>query len=184
MPSRWCDNKRPQEICLLCERFISNTTSNWASRKGAKDLTHCKLPSNAIRWVLVLSFLTLQLCQEVSQQPGLMLHGRLNCTHAGIGHLSPACQDTEVPVRRSWSSVAGALAQGGDISITAVQSTSLLLLSRQRAVVKGCVNCLWGSKSQPTGSVVALKALPRPLGVSHWAPTSAGCLIAWQCHRD
>lgn len=74
--------------------------------------------------------------------------------------------------------------QGGGTCIAATESTSLLQLWHQGTIVRERVNCLRGRKSERTGSVVRLKTLPRPLGVSNWVLKSPGCLIAWQCHRD
>lgn len=105
------------------------------------------------------------------------------CTLPGIGHLSQACQDTKVLVHGSWIRVAKAWIRGGGPSAAAAQSTSLLQLSHQGTIVRERVNCLRGSKSKLTGSVVRLKILPRPLGVSHWVLKSLGCFNAWQCHR-
>lgn len=55
---------------------------------------------------------------------------------------------------------------GCGTSDAATQSTSLLQLSHQGTIVRKCMNCLRGSKSKLTGSVVRLKILPRLLGVS------------------
>lgn len=60
-------------------------------------MTHGKLPKNAIRIPLIHRLLTLQLGQEVPQYPGLLLHGWLYSLPA-TGHLSQACQDTQVLV--------------------------------------------------------------------------------------
>lgn len=101
-----------------------------------------------------------------------------------IGHLSQACQDTKVLVHGSWSTVAKAWVQGCGTSVVATQSTSLLRLSHQGTIVRKLWNCLRGSKSKLTGSVLLLKTLPRLLGVCcHWVLKSPRCLIAWQCHR-
>lgn len=100
------------------------------------------------------------------------------CILPGIGHLSQACQDTKVLVHGSWIRVAKAWIRGGGTSVAVAQSTSLLQLSHQGTIVRERVNCLRGSKSKLTGSVVRLKILPRPLGVSHWVLKSPGCFNA------
>lgn len=108
------------------------------------------------------------------------------CTLPGIVHLSQACQDTKVLIQGSWIRVTEAWVQGCGASAAAAaatQSTSLLQLSHQGTIVRERVNCLRGSKSKLTGSVVRLKILPHPLGVSHWVLKSPGCFIAWHRRR-
>lgn len=162
-------------ICLQPWRLHLQPDSKQNFKK-----THSKLLGNAIGCFLVRRLLSLQLGQAAPQYPGLMLHGWLYSTLPGIGHLSQACQDTKVLVHRSWIRVAKAWVRGGG---TAAQNTSLLQLSHQGTTVRERMNCLRGSKSKRTGSVVRLKTLPRPLGVSHWVLKSPGCLIVWQCCR-
>lgn len=50
----------------------------------------------------------------------------------------------------------------GAASVAAAQSTSLLQLAHQGTVVKKHVNCLRGSKTKLTGSVVRLKNIAAP----------------------
>lgn len=101
-----------------------NTSYDSTSTRGTKHLTHRKLFSNAIRCLLTRSLLYLQLGQEAPQYPGLMFHDLLHSTLPGIGHLSQACQDTEVLAHRSWIRVPKACVQGGGTSVVAAAQSN------------------------------------------------------------
>lgn len=70
------------------------------------------------------------------------------------------------------------------LSVLLLHRALLHCSAHQGTNVMERVNCLWGSKSRLTGSVVRLKILPHPLGVSHWVLKTLGCLIAWQCQCE